>query len=110
MAVTFSTDGKFVAGTTGVACGKLYVYTNGSATTYNMPKTSTTNGTVPADFYFYLQFTDGNSNAATLAAQSGETIAGDTTSTLANELFIITRKGSTSWYAKSLTLDVDTDT
>ncbi len=107
MAVTFSTEGKFVNGTTSVVNGGLKVYTSGTATTYNMPHTSALHGTVPGGFFFFLQFVDGDSQVATLAAQTGETITGDTTSSLANELFIVTRNTSTSWYAKSITLDLD---
>ncbi len=104
MAVTLSTGGHFVSGTTSVNMGRVNVLTSGTATTYSLPKPAQASD-IPVGYFFYLQFTDGAAQAATIAAQSGETVSGDTGSTLANEVFMVVRNTTTSWYSKSLSLD-----
>lgn len=89
MAVTLSAFGRGVDGTVGVAAGGTLVASPSGADTYTLPKGD------PVGFGFELINT--TANVITVAAPSGETIAGASATTTAGSRLTLRKLTATGW-------------
>ncbi len=96
MAFTLSTYGNYVAGTTGIGNGDHYTVSTASAETVTLPVDT------PLGYKFTLS--QNGANAITIAAGSGETLVGDTTTAADNDVLYVFRSGETEWTGANLTI------
>ena len=96
MAVTLSWKGDMVAGTTVVGNNEVVQIDTTAAQAVTLPS-----GSVPVGYKFWL-VQDG-ANAITIAADTGETLVGDSVTAADNTVLMVIRSGATQWTGADLT-------